>query len=480
MSRLLSRSPRSLLLLGLVGLLLALAGQALADAAADRIRATPGGGHSEWDAKVKLILLANYDLDGSGWLDKLPEIQSIPCDTWGAMNEGVQSGWAADLRQIYGFEAGFSWVGGVLGFAEALRPQADAVLAACQTAGFRDGGSVAGSIRSLGLLGGSDEWDRAVKQLLVGAYDTDRSGAIDGTAEVMAMPCDVFVALDEGVRQKWPAGLRQVYGFKSGLTWIGGALGFGEAIRSGADVKAAGCLQGGATTAPAPTPAPPPVTVPTTGPTHERIRAVPAGGSSSWDTAVRSILMGAYDGDGSGWLDTSAEVRGVTCEDWSAMDDGVKAGWGYGIRTIYGFHPDYEWVGDAVGFSESLRTVADGRIVECLQAPPAPTLTDPAALIASFPNGGTSEWDERVKEVLVAFFDADGSGMIDTKKELKKIGCPVWGAIDAGVKQRFPYGVRPVYGFPGGEFVWNGTALGFDQKVREAGDKALVDCGYAE
>lgn len=482
MTSLPNRPLRTLLPVALAALALALAGSALADAAADRIRATPGGGHSEWDGAVKLILLANYDLDGSGALDKAPEIQAIPCDTWGALDEGVRAGWGTAIRQIYGFEAGFAWVGGALGFSEALRVQADAALTGCEAKGFKDAGATGGlaaRIRALTPTGGSDEWDAAVKPLLVQAHDTNGSGSIDTTEELLAVPCDVFAALDEGVREKWPAGLRQTYGFKSELSWVGFALGFSDAVRSGADVRVATCL-GDAASAPTPSTPAPPVAVPTTGPIHERIRAVPSGGSSSWDSQVAAILLGAYDADGSSWLDTSAEAQAVTCEDWSALDAGVKAGWGYSIRTIYGFHADYSWVGDAVGFSETMRTVADARLVHCLGAQAPPTVTDPASLIASFPDGGTSDWDTRVKEVVIAFYDADGSGKIDTPAELTKVTCQVWGAIDAGVRQRFSHGVRPIYGFPGGEYKWNGMVLGFDLKVREQADKALVDCGYPE
>ena len=488
MTRLLSRSPRRLLPLALGALVVALAGTALADAAADRIRATRGGDQAAWDTKVKLIMLANYDLDGSGWLDKMPEIQSVPCTTWGALDEGVRAAWGSPLRQIYGFEAGFAWVGSAIGFSEALRPQADASLAGCAARSFGDEAAPAkvdDLIRGLGIQGGSDEWDAAIKPLLVGSFDADRSGSIDSTEELLSMPCEVFVALDEGVRQKWPSGLRQTYGLKAGLSWLGFTLGFSDTVRAGVDMRAAGCLGVDAPLGPAPVPVPVPTPVPTTGPTHDRIRSVPGGGSSSWDTTVAGILRGAYDSDASGWLDAAAEVQAVTCDDWRALDDGVKAGWGYGLRTIYGFHPDYAWVGDAVGFSESLRTVADARIVQCLGGESSvgvaapPTITDPASLIGSYANGGTDEWDEQVKQVLVAFYDANGSGQIDTKAEVEKITCPVWGAMDAGVKQRFPYGLRPVYGFPDG-FSWNAHVLGFNESVRKRGDKALLDCGYEE
>ena len=498
-------SLRMLLSLASMALITGVCGPAFADAAGDRVRATPGGGHSDWDAQVRLILLANYDLNDSMWLDRPTEIQAIPCDTWGALDEGVRAGWGASgLRQIYGFEGSGAWVGGELGFSEALRPQADARLVACEQNGFRDdgfAGPVADRIRGLSHQGGSDEWDAAVKSLLLEGFDADGSGSLDSSEELVTMPCDVYDAIDEGVRQRWPAGVRQTYGFRAGLSWVGGVLGFNEAVRSGADVRLLSCL--GSTEplvsgpapgpepapGPGPTRAPAPTTTPSasTGSPHERIRQVPGGGSGAWDSEVGGILVEAYDANGSGWLDTGAEVKAVTCDDWRALDDGVKSGWGYGLRVIYGFHPDYSWVGDAIRFSESLRSVADTRLVGCLEgggtdevaitAPP--TLTDPAGLIGAIPDGGTSEWDDKVREVLIAFYDTNGSGMINSKAEIGKIPCAVWGAMDAGIKERFTYGLRPIYGFEEG-YSWIGGVLGFHDSVRKHGDKALQECGYLE
>ena len=82
-------------------------------------------------------------------------------------------------------------------------------------------------------------------------------------------------------------------------------------------------------------------------------------------------------------------------------------------------------------------------------------------------------------EVLIAFYDTNGSGLINTKAELNKIPCGVWGAMDAGVKQRFQYGLRPIYGFEDG-YSWIGSVLGFHDSMRKHGDKALQTCGFAE
>ncbi len=94
-----------------------------------------------------------------------------------------------------------------------------------------------------GVEGGSDEWDAAVKPLLVTGFDTDGSGAVDTSLEVAAIPCPVWKALDEGVRAQWGSSIRIIYGFadQETLTWVGFALGLDESIRRDADAATEGC-----------------------------------------------------------------------------------------------------------------------------------------------------------------------------------------------------------------------------------------------
>ncbi len=462
----------------------------LADAAEDRIRALPEkGGSSEWDAKVKLIMLANYDLDGSGWIDKNPEVDMIPCSTWKALDDGVKSTYSFGIKTVYGFEAGYSWIGGAVGFSEKVRTHADGKLGGCEASGWGGGG--AGGTRPMLSgppheqimaatpgQGGKSPWDAATKQILLGAYDSNKSGWIDTTDELLGIPCETWSALDARVREGWGMGLRTIYGFEADKIWVGGELGFAESVRSGADMRAASC-QGGTVT---PTPAP----VPRTGGTvAQQIRSRPeTGGQDSWDAAVKKILLGAYDSNGNGVLDTSAEATALNCDDWKALDDGVKVSWDYGIRTIYGFAPGYSWVGYAIGFSEGQRGAADTDAHGCLggtppasQAPPVPTSGSVSDRIRAVPDGGSSAWDASVLTILVGAYDGNGTGTLDNAREVGAIPCDVWGALDAGVKSKYGYGVRSIYGFEPG-FTWLGYVIGITEPMRAKADAALVGCGY--
>lgn len=214
------------------------------------------------------------------------------------------------------------------------------------------------------------------------------------------------------------------------------------------------------------------------------------GGSSDWDSAVKPLMVSGFDGNGSGEIDTADEVAKVDCATWAALDAGVKEKWEYGLRTIYGFHKDYAWIGNAVGFSESVRPQADTALAGCLGepasfdgvavAPVAPVVPAPTggidAVIRAFPDGGSSEWDEKVKGVVLASYDADHSGAVNTAAEVASIPCATWKAMDDGVKSKYTYGIRSIYGFEAG-YSWIGYAVGIDESMRTVADAALVGCG---
>jgi hypothetical protein len=79
------------------------------------------GGSSEWDVEIKKLLLASYDLDHSGRIDKAAELERIDCTVWSTMDQQVRAGYrGSSLIVIYGFNDG-GWVGSALGFDAALR-----------------------------------------------------------------------------------------------------------------------------------------------------------------------------------------------------------------------------------------------------------------------------------------------------------------------------------------------------------------------
>jgi len=342
------------------------ASAALADPAEDRIRAlTEASAGSDWDARVKPILLANYDLDGSGAINDKIEVDGIPCGTWKSLDDAVHAGWAAGLRVIYGFEADKLWVGGEIGLDEAVRPYADAKLVGC---GLLGGAAAPGPATVIMNVrpgdGGSTAWDTEVSRIILDAFDGDVSGTIDTTDEVIGVGCDVVAALDTRVREKWLRGVRVVYGFEADKIWIGHALGFNEATRSGADVLFALCLAripALATAAPTLAPAPS-----LAGDTAAVIRGVPGGESSDLDANVQTVLVSNFDTKGSGGtLDTPANVMSLGCPVWWAIDDGVKQSYGYGVCRIYGFESAYPKVGRALSFDETMRPQGEAALVGC-------------------------------------------------------------------------------------------------------------------
>ena len=472
------------------------------DGVGAKIRARPEtGGDTAWDAAVKPILLGAYDSDGSGTIDSSSEVARMPCSTWHALDDGVQEKWDYGLRTIYGFEAGYSWVGYALGVDEGIRPTADSYLAGCQAAEWPTTGSTAAgastssgtpatgvAARILGRPeeGGSTEWDNAVKPIMVGAYDTNSSGWIDTDGEARAVPCDVWKALDDGVKNKWSYGLRTTYGFEPGYSWLGYMVGFDESVRTTAGSALKTCEDSGFTSSGAATGG-----LGTTGATGTgvagRIRGLAEeGGSTGWDSAVKPIMVDAFDSNGSGTIDVQSESQAIPCDTWKALDEGVRAKWSYGLRVIYGFQGG-GWLGNLIGFDESIRSTSDGHAAACgldtgsvapAAATPAPSGGDGVGTqIRNRPEeSGSDSWDAAVKPILLGAYDLNGSGTIDNAAEVSSVSCDAWKALDDGVKVKWEYGIRTIYGFKEG-YTWIGYAVGFAEAVRSTADAAAAGCG---
>lgn len=90
----------------------------------------------------------------------------------------------------------------------------------------------------------TEAWQESVKQLLLDAYDRDRSLALDTSAELKLIPCSVFRVLDERVKATPDGfhGLKLEYGFSEyGRTWQGHLLGFVESERDSAAARMDAC-----------------------------------------------------------------------------------------------------------------------------------------------------------------------------------------------------------------------------------------------
>lgn len=115
------------------------------------------------------------------------------------------------------------------------------------------------------------------------------------------------------------------------------------------------------------------------------------------------------------------------------------------------------------------------------QAPNAapPAMDVPGRIAALKAKAGSDAWDEEVEKILLAAYDKDKSGEIDSEDELAAIPCEVWQTLDksirAGAKDA---NLIESYGFaPGTD--WEGDALGIDEALRKASLARIQACGVS-
>ncbi|HEX9950917.1 MAG TPA: hypothetical protein VGB53_04055 [Rubricoccaceae bacterium] len=198
---------------------------------------------------------------------------------------------------------------------------------------------------------------------------------------------------------------------------------------------------------------------------YDQILAVPGDTySDAWSGPVREILTARYDRNRSGTLDTAAEVDGVACEAWEAMQDAVPLG----VRDIYGFTDGYGWVGTSLGFAEAQRARAYTAATRCLPGAAV------AEKIAAVPDPPSSEWIAATGRLLLQTYDRDRSGTIG-RAEAPRIECDVWRAVETGYAQGEYHRFWVGYGFEDG-LIWNASDLGFDETAREAAFADMEAC----
>jgi hypothetical protein len=202
----------------------------------------------------------------------------------------------------------------------------------------------------------SASWADGVKPVLVAAYDRDRSGAIDTTAELDALPCDVWTAVDRGVHRHWDFGVWVIYGFGEGYGWVGDALGFDEAVRVPAAAALEACGLGSTDSHPR-TPNPSAPGAPST--------VADDATEADFDDATKTRLLADFDRDGSGALEKK-EALAISCDVLAGIDAGVQSQHG-GVHLLhtYGFAKGYIWVGYALGFDARARKPMAKRLVQC-------------------------------------------------------------------------------------------------------------------
>lgn len=461
---------------------------------ADAVRGIPHG--ESWEGGVRRVMVGSYDADRSGILDHPPEIEAVGCDVWQAMDQAVRASWqGSSVRVIYGVDAGYVWVGDALGLDEAVRREVGQAMGRCGLPGqdapgaYRppagvavpdDPQGVASRMRAVPLAA-PDTWGGRAAPVLAAAYDLDGDGKVSNILEIDAVPCEVWGAVGDRFGRD-PIALEAV---TPRMTAPGV-----PARRAQSALVACG-----ATRSPA-------------GPAG-RIRAFAEGGTPEWDAGVRETLLGVYDRDRSGALDREDEVRGIDCPVWATLDRGVRQRYDRGLRQVYGFAGDLNWVGYTLGFGRDVKRTADAKAKSCgltsledgtesrapeirsaagplsrkrkpvvdTTARPAvvePTGPTPAARIGSVE--GADGWEGLVRGELLAAYDHDRSGALDAV-ESSELPCVLFRILDRHVTNHTEGpSVRALYGFDK-DHTWAGGRLGFDDGARRKVDRALAACG---
>ncbi|HYE95936.1 MAG TPA: hypothetical protein VD962_06970 [Rubricoccaceae bacterium] len=204
-------------------------------------------------------------------------------------------------------------------------------------------------------------------------------------------------------------------------------------------------------------------------------------GSTEWADRVESVLVGQFDRNNSGTIDTRLELAQVTCDIWQALEAAHPS-----VLEIYGFAPDYIWVGYAFGFDESLRQTAYEEGFRCITGGADPdavlgvyegatggdAAADLRAISASSFYGG---WDDAAGRILVRHFDSNGSGMLEAG-ETGLFGCDVWREVATAYERE--YGESDFWigmGFRE-DLIWNAEGLQIAESARASTWSDIQEC----
>ncbi|HMV69021.1 MAG TPA: hypothetical protein PKA64_19390 [Myxococcota bacterium] len=433
---------------------------------ATRIAALPDSGSSPWDGLVRLLLVATYDEDGSGMLDLPGELDAISCPVWQAIDRGVRRRWPPGLWLTYGIVDGGTYLGEVIGVSTTLRRSLDRKLVGCRLVDPRflatslGGRDPTARLRALGPAS-DPRWESRVSAVLLGAYDLDGDGQIGAADEVLAVPCSVWVVLDQRVHEAGLPGLTLTYGVEGAQGWTGDRLGLSITQREVVARAVRACE-------PKP-PEPPRGASPDV--VAQTLRSLPHASPATWEPAVRRLLAAAFDRTSNQLLDTAEEVRSLDCAVWGALDAAVRGVRGIGLYQAYGFEPTATWDGFALGFHADVRAIAGDALHGCGLDRVAPDLEAAARRLRSIVPG--PGWRETAGAVMRAALDGDGSGAVDEADEADEAPCAMWEALDGVVRRMEPGGAYAMAVREGLD------ALGVEGPAGEEAVRRMADCGLA-
>ncbi|PIE18759.1 MAG: hypothetical protein CSA66_03805 [Proteobacteria bacterium] len=209
----------------------------------------------------------------------------------------------------------------------------------------------------------------------------------------------------------------------------------------------------------------------------DTLRALPEPTTARWDSRVRTLLTNHYDADGSGALDAPTEIVALDCDVVRTLDARVRQATTAGLDVVYGLTGSSRWTGQLLGLSEAVAAEVASRLAACGPSASPRNADDPVAqaIVALDEVGGTDDWDERIRPLLLAAYDRDGNGAIDTSVEIEGVGCAAWSALDQAVQLGSGAPLLALYGFTEG-YGWVGDALGLAREARQAAFRAATDC----
>jgi len=97
----------------------------------------PEPGSPLWVTRARIVLLLTYDADSSGLIDTGPELRSVSCSVWRALDAALLGAQEDGLVEAFGLRADLPWAGVQLGVTEALAPDAYETARRC---GLHDAG----------------------------------------------------------------------------------------------------------------------------------------------------------------------------------------------------------------------------------------------------------------------------------------------------------------------------------------------------
>ena len=84
-------------------------------------------------------------------------------------------------------------------------------------------------------------------------------------------------------------------------------------------------------------------------------------------------------------------------------------------------------------------------------------------------------WHQETRRWLLARYDIDGSGALDSAVELEDVSCEYWQAIERSYDHRLGLPLLRMYGFDGDG--WKDGRLGVDGAIRDLAFQRMRDCG---